>query len=42
MLDFIQSFNDLDGRITIKKLKKDIDTLRFDGDNDVPDVFGKS
>lgn len=42
MLDFIQSFSDLDGRITIKKLKKDINTLRFEGDNDVPDVFGKS
>lgn len=40
VLDYIQSFEGHYGKITISQLKKDIQQLRFDGDNNVTDIFG--
>lgn len=41
VIDFITSFDGYYGKITIDQLKKDIQQLRFDGDNNVTDIFGK-
>lgn len=40
VLDYIQSFEGHYGKITISQLKKDIQQLRFDGDNNTTDIFG--
>lgn len=42
VVDYVTSFEGNNGRITTDQLKKDVEQLRFEGDNNVPDVFGHS
>lgn len=40
VIDYVTSFEGRDGKITIEQLKRDVEQLRFNGDNNVTDVFG--
>ena len=40
VIDYVTSFEGRDGKITIEQLKRDAETVRFNGDNHVTDAFG--
>lgn len=40
VIDYVTSFEGHDGKITLEQLKRDAQQLRYNGDNNVTDVFG--